>query len=228
MPGLAELDREIAKRRKGIVINGFLDLRSSGITRLPNNLTVRGNLFLSKTGITQLPDNLTVEGSLYLSGTGIVALPETLTVRGSLNLSGTGIKTLPDKLTVGGIVHGLEENNKPPKAPKSDHIAQEYQCGQVSQCTEEIRQMWTAFYSIIDTTQKRNPLFKERPLPLAFMINKFVMEALESVGAKYPFARPGPGSLLWDMVCEAVCESRTCPDGDVKLALKEIQKQYSA
>ena len=50
---------------------GSLDLRGTGITALPDNLTVGGWLYLQDTGITALPDNLTVGGSLYLRGTGI-------------------------------------------------------------------------------------------------------------------------------------------------------------
>ena len=71
--------------------DGDLDLRGTGITALPDNLTVGGYLYLSGTGITALPDNLTVGGYLYLNGTGITALPDNLTVGGSLYLSGTGI-----------------------------------------------------------------------------------------------------------------------------------------
>ena len=71
--------------------DGSLDLRGTGITSLPDNLTVDGWLDLSGTGITSLPDNLTVGGWLDLSGTGITSLPEGLTVGGSLDLSGTGI-----------------------------------------------------------------------------------------------------------------------------------------
>ena len=46
---------------------GNLDLRNTGITTLPDNLTVGGGLNLCGTGITSLPDNLTVVGSLYLA-----------------------------------------------------------------------------------------------------------------------------------------------------------------
>ena len=69
----------------------YLDLRGTGITSLPDNLTVGGNLDLRGTGITSLPDNLTVGGNLYLFGTGITSLPDNLTVGGNLYLFGTGI-----------------------------------------------------------------------------------------------------------------------------------------
>ena len=55
----------------GSYVNGSLDLRGTGITSLPDNLTVGGYLDLRGTGITSLPDNLTVGGSLDLEGTGI-------------------------------------------------------------------------------------------------------------------------------------------------------------
>ena len=107
--------QEIEKFRKETGVNliikdgkpfygGYLDLRGTGITALPDNLTVGGSLDLSGTGITALPDNLTVGGSLDLSGTGITALPDNLTVGGYLDLRGTGITALPDNLTVGGYL----------------------------------------------------------------------------------------------------------------------------
>ena len=73
-------------------MGGSLDLRGTGITALPDNLTVGGSLYLRGTGITALPDNLTVGGSLDLENcTGITALPDNLTVGGYLDLRGTGI-----------------------------------------------------------------------------------------------------------------------------------------
>jgi hypothetical protein len=74
-----------------IKVGGYLDLRGTGITALPENLTVGGYLDLQGTGITALPENLTVGGYLDLQGTGITALPENLTVGGYLYLQGTGI-----------------------------------------------------------------------------------------------------------------------------------------
>ncbi|PWD59562.1 hypothetical protein DF209_10110, partial [Pectobacterium polaris] len=44
---------------------GSLDLRGTGITSLPENLSVGGSLDLQGTGITSLPENLTCD-SLYL------------------------------------------------------------------------------------------------------------------------------------------------------------------
>lgn len=82
--------------------NGNLDLRHTGITELPDDLTVGSSLDLSNTGITKLPDNLTIGGSLYLRNTGITKLPDNLTVRGTLDLSYSAIIELPDNSTVGG------------------------------------------------------------------------------------------------------------------------------
>ena len=85
---------------------GDLDLRDTGITSLPDNLTVGGYLDLEGcTGITSLPDNLIVGEYLDLRGTGITSLPDNLTVGGYLDLRGTGITSLPDNLTVGGSLY---------------------------------------------------------------------------------------------------------------------------
>ena len=109
--------QEIEKFRKEMGVNlvikdgkpfygGSLDLRGTGITALPDNLTVGDSLDLENcTGITALPDNPTVGGSLDLRGTGITALPDNLTVGGYLDLENcTGITALPDNLTVGGYL----------------------------------------------------------------------------------------------------------------------------
>ena len=68
---------------------GYLDLRGTPITFLPNDLTVGGGLDLEDTPITSLPDNLTVGGYLYLNGTPITSLPDNLKVGGSLYLRNT-------------------------------------------------------------------------------------------------------------------------------------------
>ena len=85
--------------------NFKINLRGTGITVLPENLTVGGNLDIQGTGITVLPEGLTVGGSLDLRGTGITVLPENLTVGGSLDIQGTGITVLPEGLTVGGSLY---------------------------------------------------------------------------------------------------------------------------
>ena len=101
-----KVDKLTLKKAKRMMDEGGnLDLRGTGITSLPDNLTVGGWLDLRDTSITTLPDNLTVGGSLDLSGTGITALPANLTVGGWLDLTDTSITTLPDNLTVGGSLY---------------------------------------------------------------------------------------------------------------------------
>jgi len=85
--------------------SGWLDLRGTQITALPEGLTVGGSLDLQGTQITALPEGLTVGGSLDLQGTQITALPEGLTVGGWLDLRGTQITALPEGLTVGGSLY---------------------------------------------------------------------------------------------------------------------------
>ena len=84
---------------------GWLNLRGTKITSLPDNLTVGGWLDISGTKITSIPENLTVGGWLDLRGTQIKSLPDNLTVGGSLDLSGTQITSLPENLTVGGWLY---------------------------------------------------------------------------------------------------------------------------
>jgi len=67
-----------------------------------------GDIDLRGTGITTLPDNLTVGESLDLCGTGVTALPDNLTVGDSLDLRGTGISTLPDGIKVSGEIIGFK------------------------------------------------------------------------------------------------------------------------
>lgn len=50
---------------------GFLNLKGTVISSLPDNLTVGESLHLNGTAITSLPDNLTVGRSLYLENTAI-------------------------------------------------------------------------------------------------------------------------------------------------------------
>ena len=46
-------------------LSGFLDLRGTQITSLPDNLKVGGSLDLRGTQITSLPENLNVGGKIY-------------------------------------------------------------------------------------------------------------------------------------------------------------------
>ena len=110
---------------------GNLDLRGTGITSLPDNLTVGGSLDIEGcTGITSLPENLTVGGSIDLRGTGITSLPDNLTVGGSLDLYGTGITSLPENLTVGGSIYlrgtGITDTSKVKKLHDGDYVEGRY------------------------------------------------------------------------------------------------------
>ena len=87
---------------------GDLNLRSTPITSLPDNLTVSGDLNLGYSDITSLPDNLTVGGGLSLSRTQITSLPDNLTVGGNLWLARTKITSkdnLPSSLVVKGKIY---------------------------------------------------------------------------------------------------------------------------
>ena len=48
----------VKKTEFGYTVGGYLDLRGTSITALPDNLTVGGYLDLSGTSITALPDKL--------------------------------------------------------------------------------------------------------------------------------------------------------------------------
>jgi hypothetical protein len=84
------------------VVKGYLDLRGSPITALPQGLKVDGALNLTGTPITSLPQGLKVGGFLDLTDTLITALPQGLKVGHNLYLSRTPITSLPQDLKVGG------------------------------------------------------------------------------------------------------------------------------
>lgn len=79
-----------------------IDLRFSDIKRLPDNFTVHGVLYLNNTDITELPNNLTVEKIIFLSYTNITKLPDNLKVGESVHLQNTDITELPDSFIVAG------------------------------------------------------------------------------------------------------------------------------
>jgi hypothetical protein len=116
--GVAKLD--------SLKVDDDLDLRDTGVSKLPNNLKVRHSLNLSRTGVTELSDGLEVGGGLDVSDTrisklpdnfevgmldlsrsGVTKLPNNLKVHGNLYLYGTGVTKLPDDLKVGGKVYGF-------------------------------------------------------------------------------------------------------------------------
>ena len=67
MKTLKDLGFKLEEKHGKLYYGGSLDLRGTGITSLPDNLTVGGSLDLRGTGITSLPDNLTVGGYLAQS-----------------------------------------------------------------------------------------------------------------------------------------------------------------
>jgi len=68
------------KENSEIVFNEDLDLETTQISKLPDNLTINGWLFLKNTLINILPTNLTINGTLDLRGTQITKLPNDLIV----------------------------------------------------------------------------------------------------------------------------------------------------
>ena len=86
-------------------VKGWVDLRETNITSLPDNLVVGGWLDLRGLKITSLPDNLVVSGDLDFGGTEITSLPDNLVVGGCLDLRYTKIKSLPDNLVVGDSLY---------------------------------------------------------------------------------------------------------------------------
>ena len=80
---------------------GFLDLRNTRITSLPEGLTIDGDLSLVRTKITSLPNNLTVGRSLFVSGTKITSLPDNLKIGDTLYIDDTKISSIPNNLEIG-------------------------------------------------------------------------------------------------------------------------------
>lgn len=83
-------------------VKGYLDLRDSKFTSLPDNLTVGGNLYIQSLKIKTLPRNLKVIGDLNASKTLISSLPDDLEVKGGIELSHTPISSLPDNFKSNG------------------------------------------------------------------------------------------------------------------------------
>ena len=99
------ISSKITSLPDNLTVRCWLDLCYTQISLLPDNLTIGGWLDLRGTQITALPDNLTVGGSLYLQKTSITSLPDNLIVGGSLYLQGTQITSLPDNLIIGGDIY---------------------------------------------------------------------------------------------------------------------------
>lgn len=79
-----------------------LELSSTGLESLPDNLQVRGALTISYSKIKKLPDNLTVNGIFRANGSIIKELPENSKFKRSIFLSDSAIEKLPENLSVVG------------------------------------------------------------------------------------------------------------------------------
>jgi hypothetical protein len=78
---------------------GSLDLDSTQLTDLPNNLTVDGVLYIGYTKISELPIGLKIKGlnALYSK---LKSLPDNYTFSRNVDIEGCPITELPDNLTV--------------------------------------------------------------------------------------------------------------------------------
>jgi hypothetical protein len=85
--------------KEELYIDGDLDLSSTNIKSLPDNLIVHGDLVLGYTDIESLPNNLQVVGDLDLSSTLIQFLPDNLKVGGILFVAGTSFADEDDGMT---------------------------------------------------------------------------------------------------------------------------------
>ena len=102
---IKELIKELETLPDGMpyVVEGSLDLSSSGVKKLPNNLHVVGDLFLFDCGeLIELPEKLYVGRGLFLSQTKIKRLPENLHVGEDLDVQESDIEEIPNNLYVGG------------------------------------------------------------------------------------------------------------------------------
>ena len=108
-----------------IIIQGGLDLRNTGVNRLPPNLMVTGALLLrgcpirklpyglhvfeyldlKDTPIRTLPDDLIVGNGIFLENSCLMELTDGLSINDSLDLENTQIKTLPKDLNIGGYLN---------------------------------------------------------------------------------------------------------------------------
>lgn len=94
---------------------GNLDINSTPIKSLPNNLNIGGSLIADSSLLTSIPNDLKVGKDLTLSGTSIISLPNNLIVNGSLDLEVTPITSLPNNLVVGDnlILNGSSISSLP-------------------------------------------------------------------------------------------------------------------
>lgn len=91
-------------KRHELYIKGHLNLSSTNITSLPDNLTVTGELDIHRTNLTSLPDNLTIGMDLDIRHTNITTLPNNLKISSSLFLSNTPLANIYDRNEIRNII----------------------------------------------------------------------------------------------------------------------------
>lgn len=97
----------LEKLPNDMVIIGSLVLRGSNITALPSGLRVLDYLDLNSTAIRQLPADLHVGGSLYIERSQLRQLPDNFSLDDHLVLENTPITALPRNMCVGGCLNIL-------------------------------------------------------------------------------------------------------------------------
>lgn len=112
---LEDLGYKLEAKEDGVYYGGYLDLRNTNISELPDNLEVGGCLSLYNTKISNIPKGLEVRGNLDLDRTNISELPNNLKVGRDLYLYYTTISELPNDLEVGGNLYlkGTNISNYP-------------------------------------------------------------------------------------------------------------------
>jgi len=96
------LPRDVVNLPDGLRIGGDLDLNTTNIKKLPNNLYVRFNLWIEDSNIEYLPESLNVGGNIYAANSNLKKISKKLRLGNSLNIDNTEIQQLPDNLLVSG------------------------------------------------------------------------------------------------------------------------------
>jgi hypothetical protein len=82
-------------------VEGDLNLSNSKIKELPSGLKVKRGLNLMSSEIEKLPNDIQIGEDLYLSNSKIKSLPDNLKIRDNLSIEDTEIEFLPKGLQVG-------------------------------------------------------------------------------------------------------------------------------
>ena len=95
-----EFNPKLTSLPDNLSVDGFLDIRGTGITKLPKNLRIRGDSYMAKTQITELPSDLYIGGDYFLEFSKITKLADNLDIMGYLDIENTPIKKLPKNLQI--------------------------------------------------------------------------------------------------------------------------------